>query len=245
MVELLKKYKIAVICLVLVILNVSWYSVKEMKSKEVSIKLSSESYNMQLLESEDINTMTSLEEEKAADIPQAPLDLQQNDTYWPTPTTQVPVYICGEIVCPGVYYVDPAAIINDVVQMGGGLTLDADKNYLNLASRVAPNQKIYVPKIGEEIDKSLNSYDNKDIVASQETSISGSKMSEQGYSHIININTATEKDLQTLSGIGAVKARAIIEYRMTIGRFKKVDELLNVSGIGDKTLEKIRAFITV
>ncbi len=245
MIELLKRYKVVVLFLILAIANLSWYIIKEIKAKEVSIRLSPESHKIQPLQESDSEHVTILEEELLAGHEQASADLLLNGGIQPASYAQVPVYICGEIMSPGVYYVHSTAIINDVVQMGGGLTLNADHNYLNLASKVVPNQKIYIPKIGEEIDKYLNSYDNKEGTVSQNTSISGVEPGGQVRTSMININTATEKELQTLTGIGEVKARAIIEYRMSIGRFKRVDELLNVTGIGDKTLEKIRVFITV
>ena len=247
MIELLKRYKVVVLFFILAIANLSWYIIKEIKAKEVSIRLNPESHKIQPLQERDSEHITILEEEILAGHEQDLADLQHNEGVQPASYVQVPVYICGEIMSPGVYYVHSTAIINDVVQMGGGLTLNADHNYLNLASKVVPNQKIYIPKIGEEIDKYLNSYDNKEGTVSQNTntSISGVEPGGQARISMININTATEKELQTLTGIGEVKARAIIEYRMSIGRFKRVDELLNVTGIGDKTLEKIRVFITV
>lgn len=244
MVELLKKYKGALIVLILILINLTWYIVQGVKGKNMALKLSTPHYETQFSEGtrED---MASLQDEMKPDsiVVAAPKEELNEAAY--KASVQVPVYICGEIIQPGVYYVESESILNDVIVLSGGFTADADKNYLNLAGRVISNQKIYVPKVGEEIDKYLNSYDNGESLFSQETALGSYNSLSQEYSKMININTASEKELQTLSGIGEVKARAIIAYRNSIGKFKRIEELLNVSGIGDKTFEKIRAFVTV
>ena len=153
---------------------------------------------------------------------------------------EVPIYICGAVKKPGVYFVPTNAIINDVVEKGGGFTEEADPVAINLASQIIPNEKIIVPKVGEEIDKSTDSYDNRERIES-------SSVSPQPYTSpvgAINLNTATKEQLMTLSGIGEVKAAAIIAYRQEKGVFSSIDELRNISGIGEKTFEKIKQFIT-
>lgn len=224
MIELLKKYKVLLVCCLVVLFHISWNFLHADKAQAINIQSNYETYEPEPIQ--EIATQTPLSQEIAIEqMPQVAI------------STQVPVYICGEITYPGVYYVMSNAIIYDVIELSGGFTSQADHNYLNLASQIIPHQKIYIPKVGEEIDKYANSYHNeevKEIVSVP--SFSSSK---------ININTATEKELQTLNGIGEVKARSIVEYRMRIGKFNTIEELLLVSGIGDKTLEKIRTFITV
>ena len=166
--------------------------------------------------------------------------------------TKVPVYICGEITQPGVYYVASDAIIDTVISLAGGFTSEADQLAINLASPVMPNEKIIVPKEGEEIDKLIESYDNIEgnervestAVSPNDTEkkheISGSKVEGQ----YININTADKTLLMTLPGIGEVKANAIISYRETQGAFASKEAIKNVSGIGEKTYEKIAQLIT-
>ncbi len=118
--------------------------------------------------------------------------------------------------------------------------------------------KSLFPSVGEAIilgDTSELSNTGETSLASDTETVKSSSTVQSGIisestaepsvSEKININTATRRELQKLDGIGEVKARAIIEYRERNGEFSSVDELVNVSGIGEKTLEKIRADITV
>ena len=122
---------------------------------------------------------------------------------------------------PGVYLVYGEDRLEDVVVMAGGLTEDADPARVNLALRVRDEAHFYVPNIGEAIPT---------------TPPAPGK---------ININTASTGELQTLSGVGEEKARAIVEYRRQNGLFSREEDLLLVPGIGSKTLEDLREFITV
>ena len=154
----------------------------------------------------------------------------------------MPVYICGEVVNPGVYYVTNGAIINDVLGKCGGFTSDANTCVVNLAQIVNPNEKIIVPKLGEEIDKNLNSYENIKRCDNQPAE---SVEDTHNSSALININTASKDELMKLNGIGSSKAEAIINYREENGGYKDINEIVNVSGIGDKTFEKIMQDITI
>ena len=161
---------------------------------------------------------------------------------------EVPIYICGAIQKPGVYYVSKDAIINDVIIKAGGLTKEADTKVINLACPIQPNEKIIVPEQGEEIDKFDDSYENRERIemlpSSQLIPQSSEKVGIVRNSELININRATKEELMTLNGIGEVKAEAIIVYRQENGGFKSIDEMKQISGIGEKTFDKIKQFIT-
>jgi competence protein ComEA len=141
------------------------------------------------------------------------------------------VDIKGAVVHQGVYEVRETDRIKDVIALAGGFTKDADQTKVNLAARVHDEMVVYVPKIGEEgissmaAPPSLDSYSNGD--------------------RKVNINTASIDEIQKLHGIGPAKAAAIIAYREEHGPFKKIEDLLNVTGIGEKSLEKIREQIIV
>ncbi|MFM0879505.1 helix-hairpin-helix domain-containing protein [Streptococcus suis] len=142
------------------------------------------------------------------------------------------VDVKGAVVKPGLYTLAAGARVNDAVKAAGGLTSQADPKSINLAQKLSDEAVVYVASKDENIS----------VVASTTAS---SAMSQEGNESKVNLNTATEADLQTISGIGAKRAADIIAYREANGGFKSVDDLNNVSGIGDKTMESIRPYVTV
>ncbi|AEN87547.1 MULTISPECIES: helix-hairpin-helix domain-containing protein [Priestia] len=144
----------------------------------------------------------------------------------------VMVDIKGAVQKPGVYQLPKDARVKDALAQAGGATKEADLRQLNLASKLQDEMAVYIPAAGEEIPPS-----------SPISSISSSGTSNN--QPLVNINTATTDELQTLNGIGPSKASAIVSYREENGLFQKVEDLGQVSGIGEKSLEKIKAEITV
>lgn len=153
------------------------------------------------------------------------------------------VDIKGAIKVPQVVPVTPGMRVHDVVEMAGGVTGEADQSQVNLAQLVTDQMVIYVPKDGEEVSPSTEALvaDSK-VTESAVSEISGDATSG---GDLVNINTADTTMLQTLSGIGEKRAADIINYRETNGLFETVDDLDQVSGIGEKTMEKLRHLITV
>ena len=142
----------------------------------------------------------------------------------------VPVYICGAVDNPGVYQVEETAILNDILLLSGGLTKEADLSQINLAQAIRSNEKIYIPKVGEEIDKMPNSYENEERVKDNT---------------LINVNKADVIDLRTLPGIGEVRAGQIVQYREQHGPFQSREDIMNVPGVGGKIYEGLQGFITI
>ncbi|WP_246940538.1 helix-hairpin-helix domain-containing protein [Bacillus pinisoli] len=138
-------------------------------------------------------------------------------------TTSMFVDIKGEVMMPGVYEVDATSRVLDLIKLAGGFTANAEQNAINLAQKLKDEMVIYVPAVGEE------------------TSLQVSEQ-EDG---LININEADQSELETLPGIGPSKAAAIIAYREENGPFQSIDDLGNVSGIGEKSLEKLRDLIRI
>jgi competence protein ComEA len=139
----------------------------------------------------------------------------------------VMVDIKGAVAHPGVYEIRDAARVNDVIALAGGFTKEADEAKLNLAAKVHDEMMIYVPARGE---------------TNAPSAVSSLQADD---SNKIYINTASEQEISQLPGIGKTKAQAIIAYREEHGPFQKAEDLLNVTGIGEKTLEKIKEHIVV
>lgn len=137
------------------------------------------------------------------------------------------VDICGEVNTPGVYEVSEGTRLFQVIDLAGGLTDDADITNLNRAEEVYDGEKILVE----------NESENEEF--SQNTAV---KANNNGK---ININYADSAELMTLPNIGPTKAQNIIDYRETNGKFKSIDELLYVNGIGSKTYEQLCDLICV
>ncbi|MER2094694.1 MAG: helix-hairpin-helix domain-containing protein [Aerococcus urinaeequi] len=153
------------------------------------------------------------------------------------------VDIKGAVKISQVVPVTPGMRVHDVVEMAGGVTGEADQSQVNLAQLVTDQMVIYVPKVGEEVSSSTEALVADSKVTESAVSESSGDATSDG--DLVNINTADTTMLQTLSGIGEKRAADIINYRETNGLFETVDDLDQVSGIGEKTMEKLRPLITV
>lgn len=150
------------------------------------------------------------------------------------------VHITGAVKTPGVVKINEGSRIEDVIEAAGGLTEDADISNVNLAYIVEDGIKIRIPSLNDEADNGQN-YITEDsgegIVISDEATSNSSAL--------ININTASQTELETLNGIGPSIASRIITYREENGKFKTIEDIKNVTGIGESKYENIKDFITV
>jgi competence protein ComEA len=147
----------------------------------------------------------------------------------PSPAAVVLVDVAGWVRRPGVYEFADGARVIDAVQAAGGARPGAFLQSLNLAALLVDGTQILVPKEG----------------ASPPAPVSGEVGGGSAPGSLVNVNAATAAELETLPGVGEVISQAIIDYRTQNGPFTAVDELLDVSGIGDATLENIRELVTV
>lgn len=151
------------------------------------------------------------------------------------------VDIKGAVKHPGLYKAKSNQRLAYIIQQAGGLENNADVSKLNYAHKLSDQMMIYVPKQGENYTGDVIIELQSEDTMSSDTS--NSNTTEDNNK--INLNTATKEQLTQLNGIGDKKAELIISYRDEHGKFKTIDELKNVSGIGDKTFAAISDKLTV
>ena len=167
------------------------------------------------------------------------------------------VDIKGEVINPGIYTVKEGSRVIDVIRLAGDLTEVADTSVLNLSKKVKDEMVIIVysydevvnftaTKEKEEIEQeaclSQNGIQNDACIKDSTDDTSSSSVVISGK---VSLNTATLDELMTLPGIGESKAQAIIEYREEVGAFQNIEELKEVSGIGDAIFDQIKENITI
>ena len=145
---------------------------------------------------------------------------------------EVLVQVAGEVARPGVYRVPAGSRVNDAVTRAGGLTRKADQAGVNLVARVQDGQQVVVPRRGAA------------GVAAAGAPAGSSGSATGAPSAPISLSSATAEQLDTLDGIGPTLAQRIVQYRQAHGGFSSVDQLRNVTGIGDKRLAALRKGVT-
>jgi competence protein ComEA len=144
----------------------------------------------------------------------------------PTPAP-ITVYVTGSVKQEGLYTLPPDSRLNDAIQAAGGFSEDADRGAINLAEVLQDGQQVTVPAMGE-------------------AQVGGNPArSMNGAGILVNINTATLAELDTLPQIGPVTAQSIIDYRQANGPFETIEDLLEVDGIGQATFDKVKDLVTV
>lgn len=137
------------------------------------------------------------------------------------------VHVSGQVYNPGIVELKLGSRVIDAINLAGGLKKDADSDKINLARKLSDEEKIHIPKIGEE-----------------EISFEDSNLKQGNNEGKININICTKEELMSLPGIGEVLAGRILEYREQTP-FKTIEDIMNVSGIGNKKFESIKELIIV
>ena len=164
------------------------------------------------------------------------------------------VHISGAVIKEGVVELKKDSRVSDAIEKGGGLKEDANIKDINLAYKLEDGMKIYIPNNAEQEEKDNK---NSNLIQGMETNniseyviVSEEKQSEQNFHNSIktikvNINTATQTELETLPGIGPSTALKIINYRNENGNFRSIEEIKNVVGIGNAKFEGIKEYITI
>jgi competence protein ComEA len=157
----------------------------------------------------------------------------------PTPAPLV-VYITGAVAHPGVYTLPRLSRVSNAIDAAGGLTPDADQSSINLAARLIDGEKIAVPKVNQPVmGTSAPPPQNKQPASTS------SSLATPSVENPLNINTATAEEFDLLPGIGPTRAADIVAYRTQHGSFKTIDGIMQVSGIGQTTFDRIKNLIYV
>lgn len=148
---------------------------------------------------------------------------------------EISVYICGCVNSPGVVKVKEGTRLDEAVELVGGAKEEADLNAVNLAYRLIDEDMIYIPKKGEKLQGTSKTIHGVNTVKN----ITENKPGK------VNINTAGEKELDTLDGVGPATAKAIMQYRDQKGPFKSIEDIKKVKGIGETKFNNMKDSITV
>lgn len=154
------------------------------------------------------------------------------------------IHITGEVKKEGVIYLEKGARIVDAIKEAGGETKNADLSQVNLAYELQDGQKIYIPNKNEKISQYIIGINGKTI-DSNGTNTGNESTNSNKEGAKVNINTATQNELDGLPGIGPALAQRIIDFREENGNFKSIEDIQNVKGIGNSKFDEIKDKIVV
>ncbi len=216
--KIIKNNKILIITLIIIFLIgiISVISIKFNKKNEIIL----EQFDVDNTKENNVNNL-----EKNIE------DLDKKEIY---------IHIIGEVNNEGLIILYEGQRIADAIEKAGGVTNMADLSKINLAYVLSDGQKVKIPNINENTDNFEYVIDNSgdNIIVNNDN-----KLNKEGKK--VNINTATQTELETLNGIGPSTAAKIIEYRDLNGKFKTIDDLKNVNGIGNSRFDEIKNNIVV
>jgi competence protein ComEA len=139
----------------------------------------------------------------------------------------------GEVAKPGVYQLPAGARLDDAIVAAGGLTKDADMTQLNLAARLQDGSIVNVPGTSPSA-----------ATGPPDADVSGESASGNQVGALVNLNTATAKELEALPAVGEVTAQRIVDYREANGPYRSVDDLVHVQGVSTRTINELRDLVT-
>lgn len=244
------KNKFVIILSIAVLSIIYIWSSKEIKKNNFS---NNEELITENVENEEIKKDNDIEknEEITGQNEEAVNDSENEEDNIET-ENKIFIYVTGEVNNPGVIMLSENSRIIDAINSAGGTTNNANISKINLAYVLKDGMKVNVPS--KEDLKNYNNFDyitmssgdgKNDNISENESSLSSKSDKSSTNKSTVNINIATQTELETLPGIGPSTALKIINYRNENGKFSSIDEIKNVSGIGDSKFENIKKYITV
>lgn len=151
------------------------------------------------------------------------------------------IFVSGQVAAADVYELLPGSIAAAAIEAAGGFTAEADTAVVNLAQPLQDGMQIYVPALDEAaaVPPVFQSNDANQAAAVGDTAVSGLS------SRLVNLNTASAQELDTLPGIGPSTAQKIVDYRNANGPFSTIEGVMEVSGIGEAKFAQMKDLITV
>ncbi len=239
------------------------YSCREVKEPDTAITLKSKTAVLATGEADKSQTTKDSAKAKQAAVSVAKENQTTNDVTKVSQTTKditknqttdevssdtfeyICVHICGAVKKPDVYEVRKGTRLVEAIKLAGGLTEDAAGDYVNQAALVEDGRQVYIPTKDEVKGIMPDGFLGGGADASNSANDNTTSAGSTANSGKVNINTASEEELMTLSGIGESKAASIIAYRKEHGSFKSIEEIKNINGIKDSVFNKISNMITI
>lgn len=154
---------------------------------------------------------------------------------------EIVIHMTGAVQKTGILILPEGARIADAIDASGGPTESADLDEVNLAYVLQDGQKVYIPSKEDKVKLESKAY----IMSESGNNVIVQEENEKGGNKKVNINTATQSELENLPGVGEAIASRIIEYRQQNGKFSKVEDLQNVRGIGDAKFNNMKEYVMV
>ena len=173
------------------------------------------------------------------EIDEIALEIQETEEIENAEENEILIHITGAVKQQGVVRLKEGARIIDAIEESGGLLEDANLNNVNLAYQLSDGQKLYIPGSSDNETEDITYVESEagnNIVQGADTNLNEEK---------ININTATQTQLEQLPGIGTSTAYQIVQYRQENGKFNTIEDIKNVSGIGEAKFNQIKDFICI
>lgn len=215
-----KKILIAIVLIIILIIGLIIYILNNKTNDELDMNsFMTKEDNVNKIQTENVESVDKAEEK----------------------VSEIAVHITGEVKKTGILYLPEGARLIDAIKKAGGDTKEADLSQVNLAYQLQDGEKIYIPNKKEKINEYITSGNGNNGIKEEENSSNNSK----GENKKVNLNTATQSELDSLPGIGPSTAQKIIDYREENGKFNKVEDLQNVKGIGESKYSEIKDKVTV